>query len=800
MAVYQISRIQLRRGKANDSTGLPQLASGEMAWAIDTQELYIGNGSVAEGAPAVGNTKILTANDLTNQSGLIGKLNYVYKNGVDPTIQTGLSANTPVTRSLQERLDDQVISANFNVLPASSTNGLLIDSTVTLQRAIDQLFSNTPEASATYLDGSDLEDAVVRRVTLNIAPGIYNISDTIHIPSFTTIVGAGPDKTIFKFNPSTTLSVAGTTNNSPIIVTSHATASMKGATITSDDSYSDYIPAGVGIVNDTSFTGHISNANPSILTIDSIGAGDILSEGQMLLGAGIIPNTYLVQQTGRTTWQLNIHYPTNVSTTPIFATGVVLSSTFTGSINGTILTVTYGTASAGQLITGDGIQGNTYIVNSIDSSHWVVSVSQTVDSTTIIGIGKISMSSPALTTTNSILNLKLALAGSAFKAYNPTTGYITNVQMKGLTIESTNGNNTCLELNSVILSKFEDLTLKGNAGVIPSYPSAFNVLNSGIILKSSSTMYPCRNNDFLNIKFNSLSFAVYGPQYLTSNTFYDLEVNYTYNGVALGYNYTSQYNATVHAEGTATSSNLILNSKFNNIWYQAVSIGAGSGNIIDGCSLVSVGNSGTLGIYTGDRLYPQIYINTFGNRVTNVFSDRTDLLANLYYPPGGGAGVLTVPYVSEVAGQITYSAFSSLQVTGLTYQTDVALVGSPFVFRLPVSTDITSAPIGMASYVIDYTYVSSAYSFVRRGTLTISSSIVDDGGYIANIQLGDEYDFAGQDESHQLKLEFTARYLNDSNGFYTGTGIPNGIAVLYSNSLADDLGTLEYTYTVSFSN
>jgi len=54
MAVVQISRIQLRRGKRNEGSGLPQLASGELAWCVDTQELFIGNGAVSEGAPAVG--------------------------------------------------------------------------------------------------------------------------------------------------------------------------------------------------------------------------------------------------------------------------------------------------------------------------------------------------------------------------------------------------------------------------------------------------------------------------------------------------------------------------------------------------------------------------------------------------------------------------------------------------------------------------------------------------------------------------------------------------------------------------
>jgi hypothetical protein len=61
MAIVQISQIKNRRGLSED---LPQLASAELGWSIDTQELYIGNGSTDEGAPEVGNTRILTDNDL----------------------------------------------------------------------------------------------------------------------------------------------------------------------------------------------------------------------------------------------------------------------------------------------------------------------------------------------------------------------------------------------------------------------------------------------------------------------------------------------------------------------------------------------------------------------------------------------------------------------------------------------------------------------------------------------------------------------------------------------------------------
>jgi len=57
MAVIQISKIQVRRGLQEN---LPQLASGELGWSIDERRLYIGNGTLTEGAPEVGVTEILT--------------------------------------------------------------------------------------------------------------------------------------------------------------------------------------------------------------------------------------------------------------------------------------------------------------------------------------------------------------------------------------------------------------------------------------------------------------------------------------------------------------------------------------------------------------------------------------------------------------------------------------------------------------------------------------------------------------------------------------------------------------------
>jgi len=58
VAIVQISRITQRKGLAAD---LPQpLAGAELGWATDDRRLFIGNGTLEDGAPIVGNTEVLT--------------------------------------------------------------------------------------------------------------------------------------------------------------------------------------------------------------------------------------------------------------------------------------------------------------------------------------------------------------------------------------------------------------------------------------------------------------------------------------------------------------------------------------------------------------------------------------------------------------------------------------------------------------------------------------------------------------------------------------------------------------------
>jgi len=174
VAVVQISRIQNRRGL---STDLPQLAAGELGWVVDEQRLYIGNGTVADGAPAVGNTEIITS----GSSSFTTALNYVYKGylGDSTPVQTGSTGD--FTRTVQQRLDDYVSVKSFGALGDDSTND-----TAAIQRAIDELYSDTDES-----------DTRSHR-KLYFPAGVYRTNDTITIPRYAHIVGEGPDKSVIR--------------------------------------------------------------------------------------------------------------------------------------------------------------------------------------------------------------------------------------------------------------------------------------------------------------------------------------------------------------------------------------------------------------------------------------------------------------------------------------------------------------------------------------------------------------------------------------------------------------------------
>lgn len=192
MAVVQISRVQIRRGKKNQGTGMPQLASGELAWAIDTQELFIGNGSIGEGAPYVGNSKILTEHD--NLLELLKQ--YQYRQD-DSNFITGIDLDTlapssafPVKRQLQSRLDEGTVNAkSFGIIPVPYPVGsaeTVETQTARLNAALAQLYQ-TDDFS---------------KVCLEFDPGTYQFDNSVTVPNGAHIIGAGKGITVFEFSSS----------------------------------------------------------------------------------------------------------------------------------------------------------------------------------------------------------------------------------------------------------------------------------------------------------------------------------------------------------------------------------------------------------------------------------------------------------------------------------------------------------------------------------------------------------------------------------------------------------------------
>jgi Pectate lyase superfamily protein/Major tropism determinant N-terminal domain len=171
MAVIQISKIQVRRGAVGDE-GMPQLSSGEMGWAIDTQQLFIGNGAVSEGAPAVGNTEILTTRSLFDAVATITSSTYTYSGH-----NTNVTLSSVVARTVGNKLDDTASILDFGAKEQT-------DITASLQGAIDDLYLNSDK------------NYPKSRTPLKLPAGTFYVSKVIYLPPYATIEGAGIDKTV----------------------------------------------------------------------------------------------------------------------------------------------------------------------------------------------------------------------------------------------------------------------------------------------------------------------------------------------------------------------------------------------------------------------------------------------------------------------------------------------------------------------------------------------------------------------------------------------------------------------------
>ena len=218
MAVIQISRIQQRRGQKL-ATGIPQLSSAELAWAVDTQELFIGNGSVAEGAPYVGNTRILTEHS------------NIFQDAVYQFMSTDPEITSSVPRKAQSKLDEYVSVLDFI---EKDTNGN-ISWADTFEAAINDLCAS----SHNY------------RKVIIIPNGTYNFERDTYIQSGAILRGESRDNVILNFG-------------SHCLVTGLSSdIKLQNFNIAGSSMILDITGLTNGSISDITFTGTYDNTNSS---------------------------------------------------------------------------------------------------------------------------------------------------------------------------------------------------------------------------------------------------------------------------------------------------------------------------------------------------------------------------------------------------------------------------------------------------------------------------------------------------------------------------------------------------------
>lgn len=178
MAIVQISRITNRKGLAVD---LPQLAGAELGWNVDTRQLFIGNGTLEEGAPVIGNTEILTEfSDIFN---LATSYTYSGQAATGYSVQTGVAPGTPVVQSLQNWLDQFATVKDFGAVGDGET-----DDTAAINRALYQLYCREANPE-------------IRRA-LFFPAGVYKVTGTIYIPTWANLYGEGIRSSVIQMDNS----------------------------------------------------------------------------------------------------------------------------------------------------------------------------------------------------------------------------------------------------------------------------------------------------------------------------------------------------------------------------------------------------------------------------------------------------------------------------------------------------------------------------------------------------------------------------------------------------------------------
>lgn len=774
MAVVSISRIQQRRGRKFSGTGLPQLASGELGWAIDSQELFIGNGSVSEGAPKVGNTRLLTELDIPNLKGessnLFSSLNYIYKaSGSIRTFEI-THAGTHYTDGIySDVLLEWVANGNPLTLPTATitvANGTIVKLTITSpgygisynSTFTVPLNSLGPELSRP--SGSQNLLLTVTSVTGPLVPIKYTsirsvqsrLDDRVNSTDFGTVGNGIEDDTVSLQNAINQLFL-----NVPPVITLYGKSTYGSFDILADNASYSLIGAsisGPGIPGDTTIVSVIPGASitldnyststettTQIFTITFSSDNFIASSNpEFRVTLEIPPGTYNISN--------SLYIPSYASIVGAGLDKTILNFNRIRSIIGDseynshiINTSSASSYMIGATISGPGISNGTFVTEVIESVCLIinnVATSTNLNTSYDLSIVK----------DDAVIKFvnELSAPGSPGKLENTTA----DNQAKFITFKnlSINVNDTIvsgIQLDSVSDSIIENISMKSN------WSTMSQTFNSGILLTAVSSGITCKNILFNNISIQNFGYGIYSSFDIINNKF----INGLIENCTFGSVFGEFTNPSIVGKQSGPKNTTIDNFKFSNIINQAIWNKSGVGNSFSNIQLENVGTN------NGITLYPQIYSDVYGNSVSNILSDRW-----AYY-----SLPIRLSYIPEVSGKFIYN-YPSLISLQISYSlTSVKLC------NLQTSASLLGIPQNSINHEVDYEYTSNIGNYTRKGTLIITADITNN-----QIHLSDEYDFIGNEDFLQ-SLKFSVNF----TGSYA-------ISISYTNILQQDTGTICFSY------
>ena len=313
MAIVQISRITQRKGLQID---LPDpLAGAEFGWSVDTQQLYIGNGTLEEGAPIVGNTEILTEHsDIFN---IVPAYTYTGFGATGYTAQTGETPGSPVKVTLQNWLDQWASVLDFGAVGDGVT-----DDTDAINRALYQIYCVQVNPQ-------------IRR-SIFFPAGVYKVTGTINIPPYATLYGEGPDNSIIQLTSDATVSyvirTADSAQNTGYAIGDAGATPPTSITVSNLCFQSLKTSSNIALIEDatnctftnTRFVGALTASALSITTYDNgtaYSTGDVVSYGTLVYQA--IQSTTGNLPTDSGYWQIYAVSCINFASTPSLVTSQI---------------------------------------------------------------------------------------------------------------------------------------------------------------------------------------------------------------------------------------------------------------------------------------------------------------------------------------------------------------------------------------------------------------------------------------------------------------------------------------------